>query len=97
MNTQEYGLVVTVDDKGEPVDVKFNGKSEFINSIDIHYEGGKPPTVNVEWYVRDISGHSLITRHADGDPVLQRSKLYAVTKEDFELLQATKAAAKVAQ
>lgn len=95
--TQVKGLVVTMDENSEPIKIELDGTPVFASTLDIQYRPKKPALIKMTAYARDISGHRLTVEGPDGNLVLEDRQFYAVSKEDFELLQATKAAARAAQ
>lgn len=81
-------LVVKFDTKGEPSAVELDGRPIFVNKLDVQYRPCEPAKVIMEMYLQDEGG--ILQRH-DGDPLTEERVLYAVSKEDFELLQRVKA------
>lgn len=82
-------LVVKFDELGEPTGVELDGKPIFVQTMDIQYRSCEPAKVVIEMYVPDIAG-GLIAHHPNGDAVTETRELYAVSKEDHELLMQLK-------
>lgn len=84
----EKGLVVTLDDKGEPTKLQLNGSDVFATSLVLEYRANTPSKVTIEAYVQDLGG--ALQRSDNGDPKLETHELYAVSKADYDLLQSLK-------
>ncbi len=90
MNPEDKGLVITVDEKGLPQNVYLDGNNILAVKIDVQYRPNQYPVVLLETYLKDDEGH-LITNDENGLATGVKT-FYAVTKEDFDLLQTLKAA-----
>jgi hypothetical protein len=86
-------LKVSLNDKGEPTGIDLDGKPLFVNSMDISLRPCVPMTVKLEAYVRDLSTGGLTVKNpVTGEPEVESLEFYAVSKEDYELLQKLRSA-----
>lgn len=81
-------IVVTFDKRGQPTSVELDGKAIFVQSMDVQYRPNQPAKLVLDMYLADNEG--ILDRYQDGEPIVERRVLYAVSKEDHDLLMQLK-------
>jgi hypothetical protein len=78
------GLVIKLNDKGEPTSVELDGRPIFVSTLDVQYRPNEPAKIIMEMFVMDAGG--MVVRHGE-EPLMEGMTMYAVSKEDFDFLQ----------